>query len=198
MMVPQSSLPFTEAKPPPVQRRERRPVTLAACATRRDGSIVELTIVDLSYDGCGVVCTENLMVGERLDLSVLRRGSTPVVVRWTDGARAGLCFVSIASEDEPTRQTRRCERVSVEGEVTMHRRGKVTYRVHIYDLSPDGCRAEFVERPEVNEQLWIKFDGLEPLVADVRWITGTKAGLKFARSFHTAVFDLLIARLKGA
>lgn len=188
----------SQATPPPVQRRERRPVTLAASATRSDGSLVELTIVDLSYDGCGVVCTNDLAVGEHLDLAVLRRGATPVVVRWTDGARAGLSFAAVASDEEPTWQPRRCERVSVEGEVTMHRRGKGTYRVHIYNLSPDGCRVEFVERPEINEQLWIKFDGLEPLVADVRWITGAKAGLKFSPGFHAAVFDLLIARLKGA
>jgi len=156
-----------------------------------------MTVVDLSYDGCGVICTDRLSDGERLSVSVLRRGATPATVRWTDGARAGLSFEAARHDDEPPRQTRRNERVSVEGEVSMHRRNKTTYRVHIYDLSPEGCRAEFVERPEVNEQLWIKFDGLEHIGADVRWIVGSKAGLKFQRSFHPAVFDLLIARLTG-
>jgi hypothetical protein len=188
---------FTEISAPPLQRRERRPVTLAASATRADGSLVDLTVVDLSYDGCGVVCPAGLAVGDRLNLSVLRRNSTPVIVRWTDGARAGLCFASDPG-DEQERQPRRHERISVEGDVVMHRAGKASFRVHIYDLSPEGCRAEFVERPDVNEQLWIKFDGLEPLVANVRWLVGSKAGLKFHRSFHPAVFDLLIARLKGA
>jgi hypothetical protein len=197
MTAHQSAHAFTEAATPPPARRERRPVTLAATATREDGSLVEMTVVDLSYDGCGVICTDGLEAGERLNLSVLRRGATPVTVRWTDGARAGLSFASATPDDQPTRQPRRHERVSVEGEVTMHRRNKLTYRVHIYDLSPEGCRAEFVERPEVNEQLWIKFDGLEYLGADVRWIVGSKAGLKFQRSFHPAVFDLLIARLNG-
>lgn len=172
-------------------------MTLAASATREDGCPVEMTIVDLSYDGCGVVCTASLMSGEHLSLSVLRRGATPVTVRWTDGARAGLSFDAVRHDDEPLRQTRRYERVSVEGDVSMHRRNKVTYRVHIYDISPEGCRAEFVERPDVNEQLWIKFDGLDSLGADVRWVVGSKAGLKFQRSFHPAVFDLLIARLRG-
>jgi hypothetical protein len=156
-----------------------------------------MTIVDLSYDGCGVVCSGTLAVGDRLNLSALGRNPTPVTVRWTDGPRAGLSFAPATLDDQPTRQPRRHERVSVEGEVTMHRRNKSSYRVHIYDLSPEGCRAEFVERPEVNEQLWIKFDGLEHLAADVRWIVGSKAGLKFQRSFHPAVFDLLIARLRG-
>jgi hypothetical protein len=182
---------------PRKERRERRPVTLAASAARQDGSPVEMTVVDLSYDGCGVICADRLAAGEQLSLSVLRRGATAVIVRWTDGPRAGLSFSSATSNDELARQPRRHERVSVEGEVTMHRRGKATYRVHIYDVSAEGCRAEFIERPEVNEQLWIKFDGLEYLCANVRWVVGSKAGLKFQRSFHPAVFDLLIARLRG-
>lgn len=198
MTVAQPAAGFTEANTGPLQRRERRPVTLAAFATREDGSLVEMTVVDLSYDGCGVISTDRLDACERLSLSVLRRGSTPVTVRWADGARAGLSFAHVTPNGQPLKHPRRNERVSVEGEVTMHRRGQLTYRVHIYDLSPEGCRAEFVERPEVGEQLWIKFDGLEPMGAEVRWIYGPKAGLKFMRSFHPAVFDLLIVRLKGA
>jgi hypothetical protein len=197
MTLPQPAESFPDPKPALPPRRERRPVTLAGYATREDGALVELTVVDLSYDGCGVICTNRLTAGERLSLSVLQRGSTPVTVRWADGARAGLSFAPAAPGDEPIRQPRRHERVSVEGEVVMGRAGKNNYRVHIYDLTPEGCRAEFVERPELHEKLWIKFDGLEPLGADVRWLSGPKAGLKFMRSFHPAVFDLLIARLNG-
>ena len=197
MTAPQPAEAFAEPSAGPLQRRERRPVTLAAYATRDDGALVEMTVVDLSYDGCGVICTDHLEAGEHLSLSVLDRGSMPVTVCWADGGRAGLSFAHVRPGDQPLKHPRRHERVSVEGEVTMHRRGQVTYRVHIYDLSPEGCRAEFVERPEVGEQLWIKFDGLEPLGAEVRWIYGPKAGLKFVRSFHPAVFDLLLARLKG-
>lgn len=197
MTVPQSSEVFREAEALPPQRLERRAVTLAACATREDGSLVEMTIVDLSYDGCGVICADSLTAGEQLNLSVLRRGCVPVTVRWVDGARAGLSFVSVAANNQPVRQPRRNERVAVEGEVTMHRRGQLTYRVNIYDLSQEGCRAEFVERPELREQLWVKFEGIEPLGAEVCWIAGNKVGLKFMRSFHPAVFDLLIARLRG-
>ena len=195
MTAPQPAETFSDSSPALPQRRERRPVTLAAFATREDGALVEMTVVDLSYDGCGVICTNRLTAGERLSLSVLQRGSMPVTVRWADGARAGLSFSSITLDDEPTRQPRRHERVSVEGEVVLGRAGKNNYRVHVYDLSPDGCRAEFVERPELNERLWIKFDGLEPIGAEVRWIVGPKAGLRFLRGFHPAVFDLLVLRL---
>jgi hypothetical protein len=197
MTAAQPAQSYTDSSPGLPPRRERRPVTLAGYATREDGALVELTVVDLSYDGCGVICTNRLTAGERLSLSVLDRGSTLVTVCWADGARAGLSFASTTPDDQPMRQPRRHERVSVEGEVILGRTGKNNYRVHIYDLSPEGCRAEFVERPELHEKLWIKFDGLEPLGADVRWLVGSKAGLKFMRTFHPAVFDLLLAKLKG-
>ena len=186
---------FAEAGSQPLHRRERRPVTLAAYGAREDGSAAEMTVVDLSFDGCGVICTAALIAGERLNLTVVGRGTAAAVVRWVDGARAGLSFDAAEHQETPTKQPRIHERVSVDGEVTMRRAGKISFRVHIYDLSPDGCKAEFVERPELDEQLWIKFDGLEALEARVRWLAGARAGVKFNRALHPAVFDLVVARL---
>jgi hypothetical protein len=187
---------FAENDSPPLDRRERRPVKLGASATRGNGSIVEMTIVDLSYDGCGVICAEGLIEGEEIEVSVARRGIATAKVCWVDGANAGLSFAIDTVDKDPTSQPRRHERVSVAGEVTMRRAGKLNFRVHIFDLSPDGCKAEFVERPELGEQLWIKFDGIEALEASARWIASSKMGLKFTRSLHPAVFDLLAARLR--
>jgi hypothetical protein len=186
---------LAETGAPPLHRRERRPVTLAAYANREDGSAAELTVVDLSFDGCGVICTARLVAGERLNMSVVGRGTAAAVVRWVDGVRAGLSFEPAKPAEGSWKQPRSHQRVSVDGQVTMRRAGKVSFRVHIYDLSPDGCKAEFVERPELHEQLWIKFDGLEALEASVRWIAGARAGVKFVRPLHQAVFDLLVARL---
>jgi hypothetical protein len=95
----------------------------------------------------------------------------------------------------PAIQPRRHERVSVVGEVSMRRAGKHPFRVHIYDLSPEGCKAEFVDRPELGEMLWIKFDGMDAFEADVRWIVPPTLGLKLTRSMYPAVFDLLVDRL---
>ena len=88
------------------------------------------------------------------------------------------------------------ERVSVDGELAMRRAGRGGFRVHVYDLSREGCKAEFVDRPELGEQLWIRFDGLGAIEATVRWIAGMRAGLRFARAIHPAVFDVLIAKLR--
>ena len=79
----------------------------------------------------------------------------------------------------------------------MRRAGKLNFRVRVYDVSPQGCKAEFVERPELDEQLWIKFDGLEALEAQVCWIVGAKVGLKFVRPIHEAVFGALSTRIGG-
>ncbi len=195
MAEPALQLPNAGDLPP--SRRDRRPVTLAACATREDGSLIEMTITDLSYDGCKVLTAAALAAGERLSLSVLRRGALPATVRWCTDGKAGLAFDAEPVEGKtPVRQPRRHERVSIEGDVSMRRSGKHNFHVHIYDLSPEGCKAEFIERPLINEKLWIKFAGLEALEGDVRWIADAKAGVQFTRPFHPAVFDMLIARLR--
>lgn len=186
---------LAETGAPPLQRRERRPVALSATATRGDGSVVEMTIVDFSHDGCGVQCVARLHEGEPLNLAVLKRGAINAEVRWASERRAGLCFTSKPEPKRSASQPRGYERVSVEGEVAMRRAGKLNFRVRIYDISPDGCKAEFVDRPDLGEQLWVKFDGMEALEADVRWIVAAKAGLKFARPIHAAVFDMLLSRL---
>jgi hypothetical protein len=161
----------------PASRGMRHLAALNASPTRADGSILELTISDLSHDGCGVLTPVALQPGERLDLAVIRRGRTPALVRWYAGGRAGLAFAAEATDGAREHVPRRHERISAEGEVTMRRSGKLPFRVHIYDLTPGGCRAEFVERPELHERLWIKFDQLEAQEAQVRWIAGPRTGL---------------------
>jgi len=185
---------FAEASALPMQRRERRPVQMSATARRVDGSLVELTIVDFSNDGCGVLSPTELKAGEMLDLGVLQRGSAEAVVRWSSGGKAGLSFTSQHHSDR-AEVHRGHERVPVDAEVALRRAGKLHFRVRIYDLCQNGCKAEFVDRPEIGEQVWIKFDGMEAMEAHVRWISGSRAGIKFARSIYAAVFDMLLARL---
>ena len=67
-------------------------------------------------------------------------------------------------------------------EVALRRAGKLNFRTSVFDLSPHGCRIQFVERPSLEERVWVKFDGL-------------KAGLAFAIPIHAAVFEQLLARL---
>jgi PilZ domain-containing protein len=189
---------LAEAGATPLHRRDRRETNLRADATRDDGTVVSVTLIDLSYDGCGIDSPMPLRPGETLTLAVHRRGTVTATVRWTAGGKAGLVF-AVEPEpavDEPAQAPRLHERIAVDAEVALRRAGKLHFQVHVFDVSPDGCKAEFVERPEVGEQVWIKFTGIEALEAQVCWVAGAKSGIKFARPIHPAVFDLLLQRMR--
>src|SRR5690348_2344248 len=76
---------------------------------------------------------------------------------------------------------RRSERVALNASVSLRRSGQPNYRVRIFDASLHGCRVEFVERPSVDEQLWVKFEGLQPLEAEVCWVEGFTVGVNFVQ-----------------
>ena len=107
------------------------------------------------------------------------------------GDRARAAF---APADRP--QTRRTPRVALDAEVALRRSGRNNYRVQVFDLSPEGCRIEFVDRPDIDEMLWVKFEGLEAVPATVCWLRGPLAGLEFGRPIHPAVFEVLLGRLR--
>ena len=179
----------------PVERRERRQVSLRALAIRQDESTVEIYLLDLSYEGCGIETPVEFAVGEAIKLSVLSRGAIDAHVRWCKDGRAGLVFAPEKSK-ERKHAPRRSQRTSLSADVSLRRLGQNNYSVKVNDLSPDGCKVELVERPRVGEHLLIKFDGLEVLDGEVCWIDGYVAGLRFEKAFHPAVFDLLLARLR--
>lgn len=97
----------------------------------------------------------------------------------------------------PATTPRSHARIDVMAEVTMRRLGKLGFRVRLFDLSPVGCKAEFVDRPDFGEQVRIKFDGMESIEGSICWIAGAKAGVRFVRPIHDAVFASLLERLKG-
>jgi hypothetical protein len=194
---PPSKAPPSKAPDQPDQytdRSERRPVNLTGFLALADGSTSEITVLDMSYEGCRIATVVELAAGQPVKLAVLRRGAIIASVRWAEDGQAGLVFAAEA-EAEREHWPRRSERLDLVAEVTLRRPGKQNYRVRAYDVSPEGCKVELIDRPEVGEQLWIKFDGLESLHARVCWIESSRAGLEFDRPIHAAVFDLLLARL---
>lgn len=90
---------------------------------------------------------------------------------------------------------RKSARVGLTAEVTLRRAGKSVYRVRVFDASPQGCKLEFIERPDLDEFLFVKFEGMELLEARVCWIDGFAAGVEFQKPIHPAVFEMLIAKL---
>lgn len=101
------------------------------------------------------------------------------------------------SDNAPSRSPapRKSQRVHLSAEIMLRRAGQRSYRVRIFDVSPHGCKAEFVERPKLDEHVWVKFEGLESLKAMICWIRGFEVGLEFESPIHPAVFDMLVSRL---
>ena len=65
---------------------------MRAFARRTDGSTVDITLLNLSYDGCRVRSEGPFEIGERLSLMVSRRGIIDAEVRWFGDGLAGLRF----------------------------------------------------------------------------------------------------------
>lgn len=187
---------FSKLDKAPAERLERRPVRMRGHIIAGDGSHHEIHLLDLSYEGCGIETACALEPGQAVKLSVLRRGAIDAVVRWRRGNKAGLAFVPDAAEARK-HWPRQSERIELTADVTLRRLGRASFGVTVADASPDGCKVALVERPSDGERVLVKFDGLEPLEAEVCWVEGFTAGLKFARPVHPAVFELLVERLKA-
>jgi hypothetical protein len=103
-----------------------------------------------------------------------------------------------AAGGTPNPTPRKSSRVGLDAEVLLRRAGHNNYRANVHDVSQEGCKVEFVERPTLDEIVWVKFEGLEAIEAMVCWVEGFAAGLEFQRPVHPAVFDVLIQRLAAA
>ena len=93
-------------------------------------------------------------------------------------------------------QPRQSGRVPLEAEITMRRAGFPNFRVNIDDISLEGCRIEFVDRPNLDERVWVKLEGLAAIEGSVVWVKEHSAGVQFDHAIHPAVFDDLIGRLR--
>ncbi|GAA4742475.1 hypothetical protein GCM10023264_04520 [Sphingomonas daechungensis] len=91
---------------------------------------------------------------------------------------------------------RRNARVPLQAEVQLRRSGQRHYMVNVYDISPEGCRLEFVERPRLDETVWVKLGSLESIEANVCWVKGHDVGVEFVRPIHPAVFATTVEKLK--
>ena len=180
---------------PTVARKERREVLLPAFVLLENGTTISVNVLDLSYDGCRIDLGLPLQADEKITLSVLGLGVMPAYVRWCSGGLAGLCFR--AEPIDPVAETpRQHERVSLKAQISLRRAGRANFVVQTTDVSPTGCRVEFVDRPSVGERHFLKFEGLEVLEAKVRWVKGFSAGVEFTRPIYPPVFELLVARLR--
>ena len=174
-------------------RRERRPVELNAHLVQPNGAVLDVHVLNFSYNGCQLAVPRFLIAGDQVGLSVPGRGSVNATVRWCKGGRAGLRFHDEPEEKEEIERS--AQRVPAAIEAQLRRVGRLAYEVSLRDVSPEGCKVELVERPAVGEVMHLKLPGLESLEARARWVEGYVAGLKFKHPLHPAVFSMLLDRL---
>ena len=174
-------------------RASRRTVEFPAHLVLAGGTVLDVRVLDLSYDGCRIDVPQVVFEGDEVKLSVQGRGVIEATVRWCQDGRAGLRFADDESGRTPVE--RKSNRRAAGMEAQLRRIGRTSYWVELRDLSPDGCMIDLVERPAMDEVMQVRLPGLETLQARVRWIDNYIAGLKFERPIHPAVFELLLQRM---
>lgn len=181
-------------------RDDRRSVALKGYLVPcDDGTPSDIALANLSYGGCQLHTTANLRHGEAVRLFVAGRGKIDAVVRWTRGSSVGLSFLTAEEQEaQRVRVPREADRLTTRLSVLVRRPGRRGQWIDGHDISPLGCRLEFVDPPRRNDRLWVQLPGLETIEARVRWVDGGQVGTLFEHPIHPAVYDLLLERWTSA
>ena len=125
------------------------------------------------------------------------RSSRPLSPRFEQAL--GLNSRKLDSGHRParTQAPRKSARVAITAEVQLRRRGHHGYQANVFDVSAEGCRIDLIEKPQLDEEILVKFDGLEGLVATVCWVEEGSAGVEFQRAIHPAVLDHVVKRTQA-
>jgi hypothetical protein len=73
-------------------RHERTPVQLTGRATLGDGRVIDVTVMNVSRDGCEISSDETLLIGAMITVDVPSLKQASGQVRWSLFGRAGLRF----------------------------------------------------------------------------------------------------------
>lgn len=137
-------------------------------------------------------CTSFFPIGA-LELVQLQR---PPLARRHIEPLEMVTLTYLPNEGPATGDARSGTRIGLVADVRLRHPGKPSFRVKVLDLSPQGCRVEFVDRPRIGDFAWVKFGGLESLRAQACWVGQTYAGFKFENGMHPATFRHLILTLR--
>ena len=85
---------MNKAIPPFCQRgSDRREVSMRALAAFGERDLTEVTLTDLSYEGCRIATAETLRSGESIELRVARLGIIAGEICWSSAGSAGVRFI---------------------------------------------------------------------------------------------------------
>lgn len=104
----------------------------------------------------------------------------------------GLAQPRAAVDPEP--DGRVSERVAIEMDAALRRRGAHGVSVQIMDLSTHGFRAATHLELSVGADVWLRLPGIEACQAKVAWVKGYMIGCAFERPLHRAVLDMIVSK----
>lgn len=82
--------------------------------------------------------------------------------------------------------------------VGLRRSGCRMVAVELRDLSTQGFRAETFDRVQPGERVWLTLPGLEGLCARVAWTRDDQIGCEFVSPLHSAVLNILLAKVRAS
>jgi hypothetical protein len=119
---------------------------------------------------------------------------------WSFPSEFGTPFLTgeLTTHDrqEAPREGRRSKRVAVELGAGLRARGGTGVSIEILDLSVSGFRASTHLDLAPGADVWLRLPGLEPYQATVAWAKGHYVGCKFERPLHSAVLEMIVARIQ--
>ena len=96
--------------------------------------------------------------------------------------------------NQPETERRMSPRVGLETEFKVRKFGGFAFQLRVLNASAGGCRVELIDPVDTAERIIVRLPALEPLSANVAWVDGNNAGLRFERPLYPAVFDHFIER----
>ena len=87
-------------------------------------------------------------------------------------------------------------RLTLQAQVQLRGEQRHSHTVTIRDLSTNGCCLDVVYRVKLDERMWVKLPGIEPIEAFVCWENEFTAGVDFVAPLHPAVLKMLTQKLK--
>lgn len=109
-------------------------------------------------------------------------------------AMIGLAEPDFRAGSAPEQGERISERVPVELDAGLRRRGAHGVSVQILDLSTHGFRAATHLDLYEGSDVWLRLPGLEACQAKVVWVKGYVIGCAFERPLHQAVLEMIVGK----
>lgn len=110
--------------------------------------------------------------------------------------------IELAVADNPASESapdgRVSERVAIDLDAGLRRRGAHGVSVQILDLSTHGFRAATHLDLYEGADVWLRLPGLEACPARVAWVKGYLIGCAFERPLHPAVLEMIVGKSRGS